>query len=82
MKIRPLLVLRRRLKEFDQEDHVRKYGLDFVERLEAAGFVVEPHYLKDLGAEERIWYGLDGYDDNVQLNAVRGADVFVCYKGL
>lgn len=30
-----------RLKHFGQEDHVREYGLDFVTRLESAGFKVE-----------------------------------------
>ncbi len=46
---------RRRL--FGQEDHVRRYGPDFVERLQEAGFAVEVFQVADLappGAAERL----------------------------
>lgn len=39
-----------RLKYFDQEDHVRKYGFDFKDRLIAAGFTVNV---------DRYLFGLD-----------------------
>ncbi|MEN8130798.1 MAG: methyltransferase domain-containing protein [Pseudomonadota bacterium] len=37
-----------RLKVFGQEDHVRKYGLDYVDRLREAGFHVELNKANDL----------------------------------
>jgi len=37
-----------RLKLFGQEDHVRRYGPDYVERLEEAGFNVKVTYPSDL----------------------------------
>ena len=44
---------------FGQHDHVRRYGMDFIERVEAAGFRVTPVQAKDL-AEQReiVMYGL------------------------
>lgn len=41
-----------RERVFGQHDHVRAYGLDYKDRLEAAGFVVTVDgYIKELGAE-------------------------------
>ncbi|MGQ9854212.1 MAG: class I SAM-dependent methyltransferase [Candidatus Oleimicrobiaceae bacterium] len=37
-----------RLKVFGQEDHVRRYGPDYVDRLRAAGFKVEITTIRDL----------------------------------
>ncbi|MGI9534995.1 MAG: class I SAM-dependent methyltransferase, partial [Thermodesulfobacteriota bacterium] len=37
-----------RLEHFGQEDHVRKYGLDFTDRLKNAGFAVEVISASDL----------------------------------
>lgn len=37
-----------RLKAFGQEDHVRRYGTDYVDRLRDAGFVVEVFKASDL----------------------------------
>jgi SAM-dependent methyltransferase len=43
---------RRRL--FGQDDHVRRYGLDFPERLRRAGFEVTTIHVTDLLAEDEI----------------------------
>ncbi len=69
-----------RLKHFDQENRQRKYGRDFPERLRQAGFLVTKYLLKDISAQDRRYYGLDEYDDDASLNAVRGADIFICTK--
>lgn len=53
---------RQRERAFGQWDHVRWYGYDLVDRLEAAGFEVTISYVKDVPAEIREKYGL-GYDD-------------------
>jgi SAM-dependent methyltransferase len=37
-----------RLKYFGQEDHVRQYGLDYIDRLREAGFIVEVTKVNDL----------------------------------
>lgn len=48
-----------RLKVFGQEDHVRRYGPDYVDRLHEAGFRVEITEVKDLiQNEEAIRMGL------------------------
>ncbi len=44
---------------FGQPDHVRIYGRDFFERLEAAGFrVTRDRFARELSVEERTRYGL------------------------
>lgn len=46
-----------RLRVFGQEDHVRRYGKDYVDRLRDAGFdveIVHPSDLLDDGAIERM----------------------------
>ena len=48
-----------RLKAFGQEDHVRRYGLDYVERLRDSGFTVEIIKVGDLANnDEAIRMGL------------------------
>ena len=48
-----------RLKHYGQEDHVRKYGWDYPERLRAAGFEVkEDDFVKTLSQAEVIRFGL------------------------
>lgn len=50
-----------REKWFHQEDHVRIYGLDYKDRLEAAGFKVSlDYYAKELPEELRTRYALLG----------------------
>ena len=52
-----------RLREFGQEDHVRMYGTDFVDRLQEAGFTVRvEHYARDLGPAAIARHGLDAHD--------------------
>lgn len=49
-----------RLQHFGQEDHVRIYGRDYIERLKGPGFVViEDNFVLDLGEEKIKLYGLD-----------------------
>ncbi len=46
---------------FGQDDHVRKYGRDYGDRLRQAGFKVkEDHFLKEISEEERKRYALPG----------------------
>lgn len=48
-----------RLKAFGQEDHVRRYGPEFVDRLRAAGFQVKVATVEELHpAAERLRLGL------------------------
>ena len=48
-----------RLKKFGKEDHVRQYGLDYVDRLRDVGFTVEVTEVEDLVQEdEAIRMGL------------------------
>jgi SAM-dependent methyltransferase len=48
-----------REKLFGQDDHVRKYGLDYTKRMERAGLQpVEDLYVNSLGDEERHRFGL------------------------
>lgn len=44
---------------FGQDDHVRKYGNDYSDRLKSVGFnVVEDHYCEELQVETRTKYAL------------------------
>ena len=43
-----------RLKHFGQDDHVRRYGKDYVERLRAAGFKVSVSNASDLCQEPEV----------------------------
>jgi len=48
-----------RVREFGQDDHVRMYALDIVQRLEGAGFdVVTDRFVEELGEERRRRHGL------------------------
>jgi SAM-dependent methyltransferase len=50
---------RERERAFGQEDHVRRYGLDIVERLQEAGFSVEVARARDLvAADTAVTLGL------------------------
>jgi predicted SAM-dependent methyltransferase len=60
-----------RLRAFGQEDHVRRYGPDFVERLREAGFAVEITKVSDLaGREDAVRMGL----------TPDSGDIFYCTK--
>lgn len=49
-----------RIKYFGQADHLRRYGWDFVTKLEIAGFKVQIKEInKDFNCEEIICYGLN-----------------------
>jgi SAM-dependent methyltransferase len=53
-----------RLRIFGQEDHVRIYGVDFIDRLAEAGFDVKSYLPKDLFNEaEQIKYGIKNESD-------------------
>jgi SAM-dependent methyltransferase len=43
-----------RLRRFGQEDHVRRYGPDYVERIRDAGFDVQVHTARDLFTGDEI----------------------------
>jgi SAM-dependent methyltransferase len=43
-----------RLEAFGQDDHVRRYGPDYIDRLRDAGFLVEKFDPKDLADEQEI----------------------------
>lgn len=59
-----------RLKAFGQDDHVRKYGLDFTSRLTKAGFkVIIDEYAQKLGAGKIRKYALRPYEE-----------IYVCSK--
>lgn len=48
-----------REKIYGQNDHMRKYGKDYGERLKKAGFrVTEDHFLDELDEKVRTWYAL------------------------
>jgi SAM-dependent methyltransferase len=49
---------RKREELFGQDDHVRKYGLDYKDRLEAVGFIVGDDYTNKLSTEELHKYGI------------------------
>lgn len=44
---------------FGQDDHVRKYGLDYKDRLAVAGFKIRENYINKLPEEEIYKFGLD-----------------------
>jgi hypothetical protein len=57
-----------RLKLFGQEDHVRIYGNDFVERLKESGFEVRVlHSLDFMTPDEITRSGISGFSDHVFL---------------
>jgi SAM-dependent methyltransferase len=61
-----------RLKVFGQEDHVRQYGIDYIDRLRDAGFTVRITKVSDLvDHDEAIRLGLT--------NSARG-EIYYCTK--
>ena len=60
-----------RLKHFYQQDHVRLYGLDIVDRMERVGFKVDVIRAQDLGPELVFHHALSLLSTN---------EVFVCQK--
>jgi SAM-dependent methyltransferase len=61
-----------RLRLFGQEDHVRRYGPDYVNRLREAGFLVRVYEVNDLFKKsERIRMGL----------TPASGDIYFCTKG-
>lgn len=61
-----------RLKHFGQEDHVRYYGLDIIERLRGVGFQVKTRAAADLFDKEGIY----------RFNLFWSARVYQCIKPL
>lgn len=61
----------RRLEIFGQEDHVRRYGPDYIDRLTEAGFKVVKHQVADLfSAQDATRMGL----------TPASGDIFICKK--
>ncbi len=61
-----------RLRLFGQEDHVRRYGPDFVDRLRDVGFEVEKFVAGDfLGREERV---------RIAVHTEAAGEIFHCTK--
>lgn len=60
-----------RLRVFGQEDHVRRYGLDFIDRLHDAGFKVTVCNVSDLVGKEDIV--------RMRLTQASG-EIYYCYK--
>jgi SAM-dependent methyltransferase len=53
---------RKREELFGQDDHVRKYGMDYIDRLEEAGFKVEKNYVTELSEEQLKQYAIDSQE--------------------
>jgi predicted SAM-dependent methyltransferase len=63
-----------RLKFYGQKDHLRLYGRDYKNRLEAAGFQVTVcDYLQELGHNASEKYRLESDDNNCE-------DIYLCRK--
>jgi SAM-dependent methyltransferase len=60
-----------RLRLFGQEDHVRRYGPDYVSRLQEAGFAVETVRREDFLRSDEI--------ENMGITAVAG-ELYICRK--
>jgi SAM-dependent methyltransferase len=59
-----------RIKHFGQWDHVRQYGLDYKDRLEKAGFIVEQiNYVEKVGRAMAAKFAFPEKDD-----------IYLCYK--
>ena len=60
-----------RLKAFGQEDHVRSYGPDYVDRLRDSGFTVEVTKVNDLANN----------DEMIRMGLTQGAgEIYFCKK--
>jgi hypothetical protein len=53
-----------RRRRFGQEDHVRRYGWDYIGRLEDSGFAVE--VIRGYSRDEIRWYGLNNREGFVE----------------
>ncbi|WP_242117938.1 class I SAM-dependent methyltransferase [Aestuariivivens sediminicola] len=52
-----------RLRAYNQSDHVRVYGLDYVQRLEDSGFeVIQDNYVKRYSPDDIFKYGFSHND--------------------
>ena len=52
-----------RLKAFGQEDHVRRYGCDYIDRLRLPGFeVIEHDFVKTFSKDELFKYGFEDHE--------------------
>lgn len=60
-----------RIQEYFQEDHVRRYGVDIVDRLRATGLSIETLTLKDIDLSRVLRFGLSD---------LAGAEIFVAHK--
>lgn len=49
---------KKREELFGQDDHVRKYGKDYIERLQEAGFEVDDNFNNELTEEEITKYSI------------------------
>lgn len=66
-----------RMREFGQEDHVRWYGSDFVERLRSVGFdVTMRRYADELDSATLARICVD----ESRFGTRRGADIYVCTR--
>jgi ubiquinone/menaquinone biosynthesis C-methylase UbiE len=55
-----------REEKFGQSDHVRIYGLDYRQRLEKSGFLVDiVPFLDDFSSRDRLKYGLNIQKDDI-----------------
>ena len=61
-----------RLRLFGQDDHVRRYGPDYVDRLEGAGFAVECYAVEDLASADEI--------AAMELNFPAAGKIFLCRR--
>ncbi|GAB4459319.1 MAG: class I SAM-dependent methyltransferase [Armatimonadaceae bacterium] len=62
-----------RLRRFGQEDHLRLYGPDFVDRLQEAGFVVKMYKASDVASPEEI--------KRMGLFNRETGEVYICTRG-
>ncbi|MDX1995156.1 MAG: methyltransferase domain-containing protein [bacterium] len=65
-----------RKRHFEQEDHVRVYGCDIVQRLQEAGFCVEVHSTRDIEPDAAARFGLW----RVEYGQRREEIIFHCVK--
>lgn len=68
-----------RLQAYGQKDHVRRYGADFIQRLEAAGFYVKPHRISSFFATHILPRDHNFKNREFELNYKE--EYPVCYKG-
>lgn len=70
-----------RVRAFGQQDHVRRYGRDYLERLAASGFDVEYGlYARKLGADVARYHGLQADEFLIVIRRPADADVSAAGK--